>query len=136
MIYSIFEKFYLKNQIFSRNKYKRFLKLHDTARNVEQISRNLMSDFEDFPTFGQIVRFLADIGGPVTFIILILELSNYMQNSWASHALLNGTIPRAPCTAVFLRSHVKNILYFFTFFFDDIWIGSHFYNIHPRIKCL
>ena len=89
-----------------------------------------------FFTFGQNYRFPSDIGGPVTSIILMLELSYYMQNSWAVDALFIGTIPRVPCTAVFLRSHVQNILCFSRFFRDDIWIGSHFYNIDPRIKCL
>ena len=99
-------------------------------------STNLTSDFADFPPFGQNDRFMSDIGGPVSSIILILELSYYMQNSWAFDALLNGAIPRVPCTAVFLRSRVQNILHFLTTFRDDIWIGSHFYNIDPRIKLL
>ena len=38
-------------------------------------SKNLISDFADFPLFGQNDRFLSDIGGPVSSIILMLELS-------------------------------------------------------------
>ena len=44
-------------------------------------SKNLISDFADFPLIGQNDRFMSDIGGPVSSIILILELSYYMQNS-------------------------------------------------------
>ena len=99
-------------------------------------STNLMSDFPDFKFFHQNYRFPSDIGGPVTSIIMISELSFYMQNSWAIDALFNGTIPRVPCTPVSLGEHDQNISKYFTFFRDDIWIGSHFYNIYPRIKCL
>ena len=79
-------------------------------------SKNLMSDFANFPLFGQNDRFPSYIGGPITSIILMLEISNYMQNSWASDARFNGTIPRVPCMAIFLRSRVQNILYFLHFF--------------------
>ena len=75
-----------------------------------------MSDFAVFPHFDQNYQFLSNIGRPVSFIILIVELSYYMQNSWAVDALSIGAIPRVPCTAVFLRSRVENILHFLHFF--------------------
>ena len=53
----------------------------DLARKIEITSTNIKSDFADFQIFGLSYRFPPDIGGPVTSIILILELSNYMQNS-------------------------------------------------------
>ena len=40
-----------------------------------------MLDFADFPLLRQNDRFPSDIGGPVTSIIMISELSFYMQNS-------------------------------------------------------
>ena len=123
---SILVSFDKRNQIFSR-----FGEKHR-----KKTSTYLISDYADFPLLCQNDRFPSDIGGPVTSIILIFEISYYMQNSWASDARFNGTIPRVPCTAVFLRSRVQNILYLFTLFPDDIWIGSHLYNIDPRIKCL
>ena len=83
---------------------------------MDNKSTNLMSGFAVFPYFDQNYQFLSDMGGPISSIILIVELSYYMQNSWAVDALSIGAIPRVPCTAVFLRSRVENILHFLHFF--------------------
>ena len=52
----------------------------EMLKKTPQISRRTLQIFN---LFRQIDRFLSDIGGPVSSIISTLELSVYMQNSWA-----------------------------------------------------
>ena len=58
----------------------------------------ILSDLDFFRFLGQKDKYMTDIGEAVSSIILMLELSVYMQNSSAFDALCNGPTPRVVCT--------------------------------------
>ena len=123
-------------QDFSRQRYKRFSKIPDLMWNVEKkLIKILRWTLWIFNRLAKTTDFCPILGTRI-FYDIDLRIKCLYAKFMSIWCPLHWNHPQSPVQARLLRRACSKYFTFLTFFLDDIWIGSHFYNIHPRIKCL